>query len=67
METLVEPLVEAPKRETSAKNSHSEDGASSAKPIYIDLNGNFINAQPEERFFETKVGIVLTDQRIRVQ
>ena len=46
METLVEPLVEEAKRETSEKTSHSKEQAWSAKPIYI--------------------GIVFTDQRIRV-
>merc|ERR1712096_367530 len=38
----------------------------SAKPIYMGLDGTFINAQPGKRFFEAKVGIVFTDQRIRV-
>ena len=66
METLVEPLVEEPKGKTSAKTSHSEGPAWSAKPIYMGLDGTFINAQPGKRFFEAKVGIVFTDQRIRV-
>ena len=66
METLVEPLVEEAKRETSEKTSHSKEQAWSAKPVYIGIDGTFINAQPRKRFFEAKVGIVFTDQRIRV-
>ncbi len=66
METLVEPLVEEAKRETSEKTSHSKEQAWSAKPVYIGIDGTFINAQPRKRFFEAKVGIVFTEQRIRV-
>ena len=66
METLVEPLVEEAKRETSEKTSPSKEQAWSAKPVYIGIDGTFINAQPGKRFFEAKVGIVFTEQRIRV-
>ena len=58
METLVEPLVEEPKGKTSAKTSHSEGQSSSAKPIYMGLDGTFINAQPGKRFFEAHVNCV---------
>jgi len=46
--------------------SHWEDQSWSAKPIYIGIDGTFINAQLGKRFLQAKVGIVFTEQRIRV-
>jgi len=65
IETM-ETLVEEPKRERSEKTSHWEDQSWSAKPIYIGIDGTFINAQLGKRFLQAKVGIVFTEQRIRV-
>ena len=62
----METLVEEAKRGTSEKTSPWEDQSWSAKPIYMGIDGTFINAQPGKRFFEAKVGIVFTEQRIRV-
>ena len=57
IETM-ETLVEEPNRETSEKTSHWEDQAWSAKPIYMGIDGTFINAQPGKRFFEAHVNCV---------
>ncbi|MDP6599181.1 MAG: hypothetical protein QGI86_25455 [Candidatus Poribacteria bacterium] len=46
--------------------SHWEDQSWSAKPIYIGIDGTFINAQLGKRFLQAKVGIVFTEPRIRV-
>jgi hypothetical protein len=62
----METLVEEPKRETSAKNSHSENQAWSAKPIYMGIGGTFINAQLGKPFLQAKASIVFTEPRIRV-
>ncbi|MDP6995576.1 MAG: hypothetical protein QF569_05380 [Candidatus Poribacteria bacterium] len=62
----VATLVEEPKRERSEKTSRGEDQSWSAKPIYIRIDGTFINAQPGKPFLQAKVGIVFTEPRIRV-
>ncbi|MDP6748228.1 MAG: hypothetical protein QGH37_14645 [Candidatus Poribacteria bacterium] len=49
IETM-ETLVEDPNRKRSEKTSHGEDQSWSAKPIYIGIDGTFINAQPGKRF-----------------
>lgn len=66
METLVEYLEEEPNPETSETTSDSVDKNSSAKRIYMGIDGTFINAQEANRFFEAKAGIVFTDERITV-
>ncbi len=59
-------LVEEPKRERSEKTSRGEDQSWSAKPIYIGIDGTFINAQPRKPCLQAKGGIVFTEPRIRV-
>ena len=58
IETM-ETLVEEPNRETSEKTSHWEDQAWSAKPIYMGIDGTFINAQPGSDFSRPKSALCL--------
>ena len=63
MEVLVEYLADEPNETIKVPMNRSVESDSSAKRIYMGIDGTFVNALPAKRFFEAKAAIVFTDER----